>query len=189
MVHGDLLILYWNMIYTPFLHIVYVYKISRSPWAIEQKIYAVCIKTQKLRRRRRTSRQTCWAPGCWWGRRPGSGWSRCWRGWRAARRRSSWGSRWRAGRGRGAGRAGSRTWLWCGRAPSRSRARWSGGRSCGRPGCRRPHRAARRLTASRPRFRRMYTCRWVSRWRENRSLQHSFSSAWKFHLFSDSYQN
>ena len=38
MVHGDLLILYWNMIYTPFLHIVYVYKISRSPWAIKQKI-------------------------------------------------------------------------------------------------------------------------------------------------------
>ncbi len=24
------------------MYIVYVYKISRSPWAIEQKIYAVC---------------------------------------------------------------------------------------------------------------------------------------------------
>ena len=42
MVHGDLLILFWNVIPHPFVYIVYVYKISRSPWAIEQKIYAVC---------------------------------------------------------------------------------------------------------------------------------------------------
>jgi len=30
----------------PFVYIVYVYKISRSPWATEQKIYAVCVNRQ-----------------------------------------------------------------------------------------------------------------------------------------------